>query len=195
MKKKLSSILLIVTISALVIFVVIMKLSSSPKENGSVYENEIKVLNQSYPSDIIVFGEDVGFDPSLQYRTISELKEENLISESKYVYTFLVINDHAGKLNITDEQFKLCKKMLDEKKVNFYYIGKQYLSKLKDYGFYDALYGDDYCGIGTVISPFGTAPIQGLWREEDEEHFKENPGLLGQILAISFVDNVIRPMN
>lgn len=175
------------------------KLFESPNTSGSVieslYDNEIKVLNDSYPSDIIVYGEDVGFDSKLKFRTITEITESNLTSDSKYKYTFFVINDREGKLNISDEEFTLCKKMCDGKNMNFFYIGEQYLSHLKNFGFYDSLYADNLLGIAYVIAPTGFATIQGFWTTEEEEHYQGNSGLLGQILAYAFVDDVIKMMN
>ncbi len=160
-----------------------------------VYDKEIKILNNNFPSDIIVYGEDVGFDDKLNFRTVSELSEDSLKSNSEYRYTFLVINDREGKLKITDEEFQLCKKMCEDHNLNFYYIGSQYLLHLKDFGFHDGLYADDSCGIGYVISPFGYATIQGIWTMTEEEYYLNSPELLGQILACSFVDDVIKMMN
>lgn len=168
---------------------------SQPVSNvvGS-YDKEIKILNESYPSDIMVYGEDVGFDERLIYRTIDTLTEENLKSESKYKYSFLVINDRSGNLKITDEEFELCKMMCDEFDMNFYYIGEQYLTNLKNFGFCRGLYRDDLRGLAYVIIPNTKehADVQGFWTTAEEDIITKNPGLLGTALTYSFVDNVIR---
>lgn len=168
---------------------------NSGKGTKGIYKKEIKILNESYPSDIIVFGEDVGFDPTLKFRTITKITEENLTSDKKFKYTFFVINDRAGKLNITDEEFLLCKRLCEENDLNFFYIGTQYLEKLKELGYYDYFYSEGQCGFGYIISPFGNDIIEGMWTTTEEEIYKRNPNLLGQILTYEFVYKVIGMMN
>lgn len=201
-KKKKILIVLLFIIGFAVLAVAVLALGSllgtpiSSDDGGTaIYDNEIKVLNDNYPSDIIVFGEDVGFNSKLKFRTITEITEENLTSDSQYKYSFFVINDREGKLNISDEEFELCKKMCDENNLNFFYIGEHYLARLKNFGFYDGLYADNLLGIGYVITPTGHAAIQGFWTTEEEEHYHNNPDLLGQLLALSFVNDVIKMLN
>ena len=199
MNKKKFALLFTALFALIIISVLVIVFSGSlevSSENAEgTYDDEIKILNDNYPSDIIVYGEDVGFDENLNFRTITELSSASLTSDPKYKYTFLVINDREGKLNITDDEFQLCKELCDEQNLNFFYIGEQYLSHLKDFGFYDSLYADNLCGIGYVISPFGHTTLQGVWTTTEEEIYPDNPELLGQILAYAFVDNVIRMMN
>ena len=50
------------------------------------YKNEITILNDNYPSDIIIYGEEVEFDSRLKYRVINELSINSLTSEPEYLY-------------------------------------------------------------------------------------------------------------
>ncbi len=200
--KKITVIALSIFIAALAVGIVsycIFRyfISSSLNEETaySTYDTEIKILNESYPSDIIVYGEDVGFDSGLKFRTINEIKEEHFTQDSNYKYTFFVINDRGGTAKITDEEFELIKRVCDEKNINFFYIGKQYLEHLKDFGFYDQLYSTDPCGCAYIISPYGRTGIDGVWTSTEEMVYANNPRLLGEILACTFVGNVIRSMN
>lgn len=199
MNKKKLTLVFTAVFAGIIIFVLVIvfsgSLAVSPENAVGIYDDEIKILNDNYPSDIIVYGEDVGFDEDLKFRTISELSRASLTSASKYKYTFLVINDRKGELSITDDEFQLCKELCDEQNLNFFYIGEQYLYHLKDFGFYDSLYADNLCGIGYVVSPFGHTGMEGFWTETEEELYSDNPRLLGQVLAYAFVDNVIRMMN
>ncbi len=196
MKKNMKQYLLIAAMVLLAIaFIWISKVVRTPTSVAGSYDKEIKVLNESFPSDIIVYGEDVGFHEALNYRTIEEISEENLTSDTKYKYTFFVINDRGGKLEITDEELKLCKKMCDEHNMNFFYIGTQYLEHLQAFGFHRGLYTDDACGVGYVQGEMGHTTIQGLWTTTEEMYYSKNPELLGQLLAYSFVDDVIKMLN
>ena len=168
-----------------------------PQNFKDSYEQSIYVLNENYPSDIVVLGDDVGFRDKLKYRQITEMTEENLRSEDSFKYTFFVINDRKGTLTLTDEDFALCKKIVDEKAISFYYIGTQYLPQLKKHGFFENEFTDDYMGIAYVLAsnPSGRASIHGLWTSLEEENFLINSELLGEVLVYSFVDDVIKKMS
>jgi hypothetical protein len=167
------------------------------KQNGfnDTYEEYIHLLNNTYPSDIIVYGEDVGFRPDLNHRVITGITRENLISDPKYQYSFFVINDRNGTLIITDEEFGLCKIIAEENRQSFYYIGQHYIPKLREQGFFtEYLFNDDYHGIAYVISPneTGHADIHGVWTSEEEEMYLTHKDVLGQALVRSFVRHVIK---
>lgn len=184
-------------VAAIVGIVVIRNIKNNNRINSTSsvcnYEDEIKILNERFISDIIVYGEDVNFDKALNYRTITSITDDNLKSDSKYKYSFFIINDRTGNLKITDDEFMLCKKVCDENNINFYYIGKQYLEHLQEFGFHSGLYRDDLCGIGYILKPvIGRSVLQGIWSTTEEEISKKNKGLLGQLLAVSFVNNIIR---
>lgn len=161
------------------------------------YDEAIVNLNENYPSNIILYGEEIDFRSELNYRTIETISKESLTSDEKYEYTFLVINDRHGNLKITDEKIKELKTLVDEMNISFYYIGQQYLPNLKEAGFYSNVYNDDYYGIGYVEAPTekGHASVHGLWTSVEEEHYKNNVELLGQVLVYSFVDDVIKKLN
>ncbi len=195
-KKLLFFLLLCISVVVLTVaFMAVFHIYRASLPRGCAYAEEIKVLNNSFPSDIIVYGEDVGFNEALNYRTIQQISEENLTSDSKHKYTFFVINDRQGKLEITDDEFALCKKMCDEHNMNFFYIGTQYLEHLQTFGFHRGLYTDDACGVGYVQGEMGHTTIQGLWTTTEEMYYSKNPELLGQLLAYSFVDDVIKMLN
>lgn len=150
--------------------------------------NDIRALNESYPSDIILYGEDGIFHESLNYRVIDKISESELISEPKFKYTFFVIVDREGKLNITDDEFRIVKNVCDNHNVNFYYIGEQYLDKLVQLGFTSELFYDNTRGIGYEIRPTGEmCEVEGFWSELEEEIYLKNRGLLGEILTREFV--------
>lgn len=200
MKKhnKLFSVLSVVIILSLVVAFLLFAVSYIVQNDIlDSYDESIAILNQKYPSDIILYGEEIDFRSELNYRTIETLSKESLTSDEKYEYTFLIINDRQGNVKMTDEKIKELKILVDEMNISFYYIGQQYLSNLKDAGFYSNAFNDDYNGIGYVVSPTekGHASVHGLWTSVEEEHYKKNSELLGQVLVYSFVDDVIKILN
>lgn len=193
-KKRLLIFFFCFVVFAILILILCLFLQNNA-EFSSDYANEIRVLNESFPSDIIVYGEDVGFDATLNFRTISSITEENLTSDPKYLYTFLVINDRTGTVTITEEDLELCKKFCDENNLNFYYIGEQYLGLMNKIGFTYGLISPNTKSVA-YVNAYGTqTAVHGLWNIEDDEYLDSNPGLLGQILAVSFVDHVIKTLN
>ncbi|MFT3952480.1 MAG: hypothetical protein QM689_11160 [Oscillospiraceae bacterium] len=188
----------ILVICAVVIFLLHQyAITKAVNAKGDSYDQAIAVVNENYPSDIIAYGEDIGFRASLRFRTITEITEASLTSDQKYKYALFVINDRNGQLNISDQEFELIKRLTEEKNLNFYYIGTQYLQKLKEFGFYSTEYMNDYHGMGYVISrsPSGHSSIHGLWTSVEEENYKINHELLGDIVVDTFVDDVIKMLN
>lgn len=200
MKKhnKMLSVLPVVVILGLVAaFLLFVYPSIAQNDILDSYDEAIVILNEKYPSDIVLYGEEIDFRSELNYRTIETLSKETLISDEKYEYTFLVINDRQGNVKLTDEKIKELKILVDEMNISFYYIGQQYLSNLKEAGFYSNVFNDDYHGIGYVVSPTekGHASVHGLWTSVEEEHYKSNIELLEQVLVYSFIDDVIKILN
>ena len=206
MKKKYFLICFIIVFIAAIIFVVcyfgrVLYLTLRPNDNTSSnesycpYEKEITILNDNFPSDIIIYGEDVLFDNRLKYRTVSELTESTLNSGSEFKYSFLVINDRSGNLKISDEEFILCKRLCDQKGQNFVYLGEQYLSHLQDFDFCQGLYQDNLRGIAYIRDPMGHHAVQGFWTATEEEYSEMNQGLLGQVLVYVFVNLTINKLN
>lgn len=199
MKKHIKISILIVTVILVLVVIFLLFVCPDILQNNSLdsYDEAIVILNENCPSDIILYGEEIDFRSELNYRTIGTLSKEALTSDEKYEYTFLVINDRQGNVKLTDEKIKELKSLVDELNISFYYIGQQYLSDLKDAGFYSNVFNDDYYGIGYVVAPTekGHAGVHGLWTSVEEDHYKNNIELLGQVLACSFVDDVINKIN
>lgn len=161
------------------------------------YDEAIYILNNSHPSRIYVYGDDVHFRDTLNYKNISTLDIAQFEKDAQYEYTFLVINDRSGKTPLNDNQCADLKKISDEKHLNVYYIGDKQLDKMKKAGFYRSEYADNYYSIAYICTPMepGHMALHGVWTTTEEEYIQKNPELLGDILANSFVDDVIKKFN
>ena len=90
-------------------------------------------------------------------------------SEEKYKFSFFVIVDRNGKLNISDDEFKLVKRLCDSQKLSFYYIGEHYLEHLKELGFYSGFCSDGNLGFGYTVTPYGgNEEVEGFWTEREK---------------------------
>ena len=197
MRKILTIVLIIVaTIGFVTASFFIWKNLFPHNEFADSYDEAIFILNENYPSEILVYGNDVGFREAVKYRAIEALSEEDFnLNTSSYKYHFLVINDINNDLSISKEDFIRCKKYADENKLNFYYIGKQYLDLLRELQFYGMGGNEENRGIAYVISPIGRDSYVGIWTTDDETYLEIRPEILGELLAFSFVDDVIKKMS
>lgn len=139
MRKKRKTIILIVS-SIVVVAVVVAILIASlnrPHLTNSAERNTI-LLNETFPSDIIVYGEDFyvpDYYKDVKYRRVTSLNETTLASSDDFIYSFIVIIDSEGKLILSDEELDLIKRLIDEKYYSMFYFGTNSLDLLCEKGF------------------------------------------------------------
>jgi hypothetical protein len=162
---------------------------SSGGENG-----DVKLVNENYPTEIIVYGDIVEFDHGFVARYIDSISIENLTSDEKYMFSVLVINDLEGNAPVSDEEMQIIKEMFDEENLNLYYFGTNLLGPLKEYGFYSDTLQPTDMSIAQVHEPQGSiVSIYGIWNTYlDEGYHTKNSKLLGQGLIRSIVYDIIK---
>jgi hypothetical protein len=167
-------------------------LGCSVKPNNAT-DNHVKVINENYPTEIIVYGDIVEFDDGFVARTIDKISTENLTSDEKYMFSVLVINDLEGNAPVSDEEMKIITQMIDEEDMNFYYFGTNLLGPLKENGFYtDTLLPSDMF-VARVHEPLEVITIIGMWDTQSNElYHTKNSKLLGQRLIRSIVRDIIK---
>ncbi len=156
------------------------------------YDRDIIVLNENYPTDIIIYGEDIPFRKELITRKINNISKEVLTTDKNY--QVLVISDLSGILEISDEELLIVKDALLKFELDFYYLGTEKMARLKDLGFYeDDWSSDDYC-FSSIKYEGRRAYFAGIWAKRDVEITNNNKETLGEILVDQFV-SVIRSNN
>ena len=118
MQKRNKIILLISSTLVVAIVVAILIVSlNRPHLTNSAERNTI-LLNETFPSDIIVYGEDFyvpDYYKDVKYRRVTSLNETTLASSDDFIYSFIVIIDSEGKLILSDEELDLIKRLIDER--------------------------------------------------------------------------------
>lgn len=147
------------------------------------YDLEIQVVMTSYPTDIVVYGQDIEFRNSLQYRLNPEINDDGLATIKEY--QAIILNDQDGNLEITDEELLLIKSYTIDGSSDFFYIGTKELDRLSLLGFGSAAENDASL---TVINYYGRKiTFEGVWSNAEVEHSKNNPELLGMIIISHIV--------
>ena len=80
---------------------------------GDTYDKNIVIVNENFPSDIVIYGEEIKFREELKYRNIDKIDEANMIQDS-YEFRFLVINDRLGNVVLTKEDAALILELITD---------------------------------------------------------------------------------
>ena len=189
MKKKKILIPIAIVFSLAIISVIIFLVSKYDiftMKTKDGYSKSITILNENYPSDIIVYGEHIDFG-ELKHREIKFIDGKSLNSKPEYKYQFVIINDRNNNVEMTDDELLLIKQYIIEKKYNFYYLGTALLPKLKELGIGKDLITPNVQGVA-VVNKYGNeiVTLDGVWTAESESCFKQNPKILANVLAFSF---------
>lgn len=152
---------------------------------GDSYDKAVKVLNENFSTDIVLYGEELAFRENVVYRYINALNDELLSTDKEY--ELIIINDLNGTVNFTDNEIETLKKHVLKGKANLYYLGTEQYNKLKENGFtiFDRLPGDWSL---TCEHQFGELVYgRGLWTSSDQRQSAEMAdNNLCMILLIDF---------
>jgi hypothetical protein len=160
------------------------------------YDQDIIVINKNFPSEILLYGDDIHFREAVKYKKIDDIDDATLKTDKTFKYHFLIVNDLNNNLKITEDDFIRLKKHADENQLNFYYIGEQYLNVLRELGFYGVAYNDENRSVAYTISPYPPEMYSyvGIWTTNEEAALTINPEILGELLVYSFA-HVIKTIN
>lgn len=151
------------------------------------YVDTLNYLNNDMNVKILFYGEDdIPFHKDMEYTKIQLLDKETLMYDNNYIY--LLINDLNGKLNVTEEQIQFLLNYANKNtNFNFYYIGTSAFPYLKS-NLTDFSLDDTNKSFGYIIYSGDRLQDYGLWKNNDNEHYKNNPALLGE----SIIDNIFQ---
>lgn len=78
----------------------------------------------------------LNFDKSLEYRTLDEVNADTLKRDKKYQFSFVVINDLDGKMELSDETLSAIRKCIEtDRCFNLMYLGRDF-EKLEPLGIF-----------------------------------------------------------
>ena len=174
----------IIAIIAIVIGIFILQFGLFSKPSEDSYDQNIKILNK-YPADIMVYGEDINFRESVNYRRINSLSSAD-ISSNGFDYIFIIINDRNGTANISDQEYENLLYLVKNENYNLFYVGKDKFENFKNKGYFDML-DLGLAGFGYVAGPDRNL-VQGDWMESDEIEYAQYNELLGDRMVFFMVD-------
>lgn len=151
----------------------------------------VKIINETYPTDIMLIGGDVGFPEELNPRKLTEISDSELASKEQYTFSVLIINDLDGNVHISNDEWDIIAAGVFDH-VNLYYLGQKYLGKIKTYGLYTDDLPDTDMSIGYLHEPDISFPFYGFFTVEAYELYQKNPDLLSQVLLYSIQKDVIK---
>ncbi|MBE5926948.1 MAG: hypothetical protein E7270_08320 [Lachnospiraceae bacterium] len=156
-------------------------------DEKDTYDLNIDVLNESYPTDIILCGENIPFREALVVRKVDKITEEALKTDK--AHQIIILSDLDGTLKITDEELKLIKNKLDKFECNFYYVGTNLKDRLINLEFIESWPEDDYC-VALFNNDNTIYSFYGIWKESDKQATGDNRESLGHVLVSGFVNNL-----
>lgn len=120
---------------AIMIFAVIAIISVlffQPFGAKNALSDEVKMLTETYPTDIIVYGNNIDFDKEIPSRKVDELDANVIYDDGEdYFYRVLIINDLEDELTFDEDDWEVIDQCI-EKGCNLFYLGTQYLEVIKD---------------------------------------------------------------
>ncbi len=186
MKKKflvLSLLLILVAIFAVMLY--LHWPSNDAISEKDTYDKNIDILNESFPTDIVVIGEEIPFRDALIIRKIGNITGTALQTNKER--QIIILSDIDGTLEISDNELLVIKDKLDAHACDFYYLGTTLNDRLISLGFLDTVWpSNDYC-IALVNQEGKQLRYTGIWTESDKQATGDNRESLGHVLVSHFV--------
>lgn len=155
-------------------------------DNNSISDS-IKIIEESYPTDVIIYGDDITFETKIQYRKVDSLGGTALERISGFQYTYLVINDLEDKLTLTKLEITAIKEFVNKSGNGLAYFGTKYLTSFDDVTKLSAdIKGNKavaYNNIGGNVKK-----RIGFWTDREEEIKKDNPYIQSELLMYTIED-------
>ena len=147
-------------------------------ESISSTERIAKMIQDTHPTDLMIYGDDVPFREDVPVRKISEITEDSLKRKDGCNDSFLVINDLSDAVQLSDAENELLKQKVRTDHFCLFYLGGKYADVWDQ--------PDEY-----AVSTPGNLSYQyywkngvlqrtiGAWKEGYEEYTELNPYVLG----------------
>jgi len=187
MKNKVIGVILIVVLLVLAVFAIHSALSSRKGDfvdEGDSYNQDIVLVNTNFPTDIVIFGEDIYFRPAVKYRRIDKITRESLAYDAdKFHRLVLVISDLGSTVQLEEEDYKIIKELLDADMIDYYYFGTSKVEDIIKYQLWEVRTITDGQIYGFGVGKYYNGKVQfTLFDKSDAEAAAVNKEYLGQII-------------
>lgn len=173
----------IITIFGIMMLIIALSVKT-PDDVMDSYDKQIEMSITSFPTDLIIYGDDCNLREKAVFRQIPYITDETLNSSDSYLHKVIIINDLYSNANLSNEDIEILYKYVVEGEYHFYYFGTRYLSDFMDKGFYQNELLPDACGFGVrhVANRTSVVVNEGMWTTGDYDVYEANPDYLGQII-------------
>lgn len=176
----------ILLIIAVLIFVII-KQEQHADDSGDSYDQNIKILNESHPVKIILYGESLYFRSEVKYISVDHLSNDIFsTNENEFERVVLVINDLNGTVTLSDDDLATISRAVNNGDIDLYYLGKNNRDKLINSNIPggNAIIEGDL----SLVRAFANNKMKnfiGFWTESDAAQANE------EALGFCIIDNIV----
>ena len=103
-------VILTLIVSVIIYFKIVEKKQTGYVWVGDSYDEAVQILTENFSTDIVLYGEKLEFRENVVYRHINALSDETLTTDQEY--EFIIINDLAGTVELTEKDIEVLKKHL-----------------------------------------------------------------------------------
>ena len=162
-------------------------------ESISSTERIAKMIQDTYPTDLMIYGDDVLFEMQVPARKLEAITEDSLSIKDGCKYAFLVINDLANTVQLSDAENEMLKEELRKDGFCLFYLGEKYADVWRDPSGYTVsspgnLSYQYYMKAGTLRRGIGA------WEAGNEEYLNLNPYALGDTVLFE-IEDFLRQIN
>ena len=156
-------------------------------ESISSTERIAKMIQDTYPTDLMIYGDDVLFEMQVPARKLEAITEDSLSIKDGCKYAFLVINDLANTVQLSDAENEMLKEKLRKDGFCLFYLGEKYADVWREPSEYTVsspgnLSYQYYMKAGTLRRGIGA------WEAGNEEYLNSNPYALGDTVLFEMED-------
>lgn len=157
-------------------------------DKGDSYDQNIKILNQSYPTQIVLYGDEIKFRDALVYEETDNIESSiESFNKKKYKRMVIIINDLAGNAKLNEGDCLAIKAAIDEGLTDVYYLGIGQFSTLQNAGIWNGSVQSGDLSMVTALYNHTYCFFSGVWTDYDVSMTQNNPEALGQVLVSQMV--------
>lgn len=167
-----------------VALLIISRNINTPDDVYDSYDQQIEMSINSFPTDLVIYGDDCRLRKKAVYRQVDSISDETLGSSGSYRFKVLIINDINDNADLTDDDFEVLRKYVIDGEYHFYYFGTRYLEEFYEKEFLKLELQPESCGFGIrhVADRTSFVVNEGMWTTEDYATYENNSDYLGQVI-------------
>lgn len=158
-------------------------------KDKDTYDQILDTIKDKYPTDIMVYGDELEVRESSNIRYLDHLDGDSLKTSKKYY--ILVLNNMKGDLDLSQDDFDLLYQYVVEGNYPMIYISnpdQDYISEFQEKGFYEEPMEEDSCGFLLRHEKGELVYSDEFWDSEMLHHYEDgHHDRLGSSLFLAII--------